>query len=134
MKFGKYAILQPVIHNFEKEPEWTWTIKPVTTSEELSLSQFLTTERVLVAPDGSRIGRPATNLEVALREIALTFGGTNILDDNGQPILAPNATIDEIEAVLRQMPNEMTQELYHSLADAIPGWGPIQPKKAEPKK
>ncbi len=129
LNFGKYAILKPVEHTFEKEPGWKWHIKPVTTGEELAISQFLNTERVAVLPDGSRIGRPATNLEVACREIALCFASTNIPGDNGEPILQAGASVDEIEAVLRQMPNEMVKELWDAVGEAIPGWGPMKPTK-----
>ena len=129
MNFGKYAILQPVTHNFEKEPDWNWIIKPVTTNEELALSQFLSTERVMVMSDGSRIGRPATNIDVAVREIALTFGGTNIPGEDGKPVIELGASLDQIEAVLKKMPHPMVLEIWDAIAEAIPGWGPQKVKK-----
>ncbi len=129
MNFGKYAILTSVTHVFEKEPDWSWTIKPVTTKEELALSQFLSTERMTILPDGSRVARPVTNHDVMLEEIALTFGGTNIPDENGNPVLKTVASVDEIKAVLLKMPVEMVVELWKAIAVAIPGWGPAQPKK-----
>ena len=129
MNFGKYAILTPVVHTFEKEPQWSWTIKPVTTREELLLSQFLNAERVAVLPDGARIGRPATNNDVMIEEVALTFGGTNIPDDKGNPILKSDASLDEVKALLLNMPQEMVVEIWKAVGEAVPGWGPVQPKK-----
>ncbi len=129
MNFGKYAILTSVVHSFEKEPQWSWTIKPVTTKEELLLSQFLNTERVAVLPDGARVGRPATNNDVMLEEVALTFGGTNIPDENGNPVLKSDASLDEVKALLLKMPQEMVLEIWKAIGEAIPGWGPVQPKK-----
>lgn len=129
MNFGKYAILTPVVHTFEKEPAWSWTIKPVTTREELLMAQFLNTERVAVLPDGARVGRPATNHDVMIEEVALTFGGTNIPDDKGNPILKTGASLDEVRALLLSMPVEMVRELWDAVGEAVPGWGPVQPKK-----
>ncbi len=128
MKFGQYAILQPVVHFFEKEPSWNWSIKPVTTFEEMALQQFLATERVMVFPDGSRIGRPATNIEVAVREIALSFAGTNITNADDELILEPSASVDEVEAVLKTMPHDMVMEIWKAVKEAVPGWGPSMPK------
>ncbi len=129
MNFGKYAILTSVVHSFEKEPQWSWTIKPVTTKEELVLSQFLNTERVAVLPDGARVGRPATNNDVMIEEVALTFGGTNIPDENGNSVLKSDASLDEVKALLLKMPQEMVLEIWKAIGEAIPGWGPVQPKK-----
>ncbi len=129
MNFGKYAILKPVTINLKLEPEWTWSIKPITTGEELQLSQFLNTERVAVLNDGTRIGRPATNLEVACREIALSFAGTNIPGEDAKPILSKDATIDEVEAVLKSMPHDLVMELWEAVGEAVPTWGPAKPKK-----
>jgi hypothetical protein len=128
MKFGQYAILQPVEHRFEREPDWYWKIKPVTTGDEVALSQFLSAERTAILPDGSRTVKRIANIEIALREIALTFAGTNITDESGKLILEQGATIEQIEAALRTMPNEMVNELWTAVGDAIPTWGPVKPK------
>jgi len=120
--------LQSVEHRLEKEPDWFWKIKPVTTKEELALAQFLSTERMLLLSDGTRIGRRVTNIETAIREIALTFGGTNIVDGDGKLILEANATVEQIEKVLLDMPNELTNELWIAVGSAIPTWGPVQTK------
>ena len=135
MKFGKYAIIDNVVHTFEKEPDWTWTIKPPTSGDELAMSKFLNTGRVETGIDGVRREYPATSMEVAHQEIALTFGGTTIpLDDDkpvaqgGEPILKIGASTEAIKAVVRQMPNEMVLEIWNAIADAVPGWGPYRPK------
>jgi hypothetical protein len=133
IKFGKYALITPVTHPFEKEPELFWIIAPPTSGDELNLSQFLAIDRLVMMPDGTRVSRPAVNLEVAHREIALTFGGTNIAAEDGQPILTSESTVDEIEEMLRAMPLEMVKEIWKAIADSVPGWGPVQPKEKNPK-
>lgn len=130
MKYGSYALISPVTHQFEKEPDLFWIIEPPTSGDELNLSQFLSGDRIVLLPGGARMSHPAVNLEIAHREIALTFGGTNIEGDDGKPILTNKNTIEEVEAVLRSMPHAMVMEIWHAIADAVPGWGPV--KQAEP--
>lgn len=125
INFGKYAILSEVVHTFEKEPDWYWKIKPPTSGSELQLSQFLSAERVVLLPGGARVSRPATNLEVAHREISLLFGGTNIPSKDGF-ILKPDASIEDIEAVLSAMPHDMVLEIWKAIGDACPSWGPVK--------
>ena len=129
IKFGKYALITPVTHQFDKEPDLFWIIKPPTSGDELKLSQFLSTDRVILKPDGTRVTRPAVNLEIAHREIALTFGGTNLTDMDDKPILSKDSTVEEIEAVLRIMPHVMVMEIWSAIADGVPGWGPVKAKK-----
>ena len=128
--FGSYALISPVTHSFEKEPNLYWMINPPTSGDELALSQFLSQDRVVMLPDGTRISRQAVNLEIAHREIALTFGGTNIEAEDGKPILTKDSTVEEIEKMLRTMPHPMVMEIWDALAAAVKGWGPI---KADPK-
>jgi hypothetical protein len=132
-KFGKYALVTPVTHYFELEPELFWIIEPPTSGDELALSQFFAVDRNVMLPDGSRVLRPAVNLEVAHREIALTFGGTNLETEDGKPILTKENTVEEIEAVLRVMPHEMVMEIWRAIAGAVPGWGPAKPKDGNSK-
>jgi hypothetical protein len=133
--FGKYAIIDPVKHDFEKETEWWWKIKPPTSGDELAMSKFLVQARSEVGSDGIRREYPPTNTEIMHREIALTFFGTNIpagdektVEDGGEPYLKLSMTVEQIEERLRQMPHEMLVELWYAVADACPGWGPIRPK------
>jgi len=135
MKFGKYAIIDNVVHTFEQEPDWTWTIKPPTSGDELAMSKFLTNGRIEMGMDGVRREYPATSIEVAHQELALTFGGTTIPADDdapvaqgGEPILKIGTSTEAIKAVLRTMPNEMVMEIWDALAEAVPGWGPVRPK------
>lgn len=136
-KFGKYAILDAVTHTFEKEPEWFWKIKPPTSGDELKMSKFLVNNRSEVGSDGVRREYPPTNTEIAYREIALTFAGTNIpasdvaVEDGGEPILKEGARIEAIEAVLAQMPHEMVLEIWDAVGDAVPRWGPYRGPKVE---
>ena len=94
MKFGKYAILDEITHKFEQEPNWWWKIKPPTSGDELNMSKFFVQERVVKGVDGTVKEYPPTSLEIAYREIALTFGGTNIpadiekpVEEGGKPVL-----------------------------------------------
>jgi len=129
MNFGKYAVLQPVKYHFKKEPELWWQIKPPTSGDELEMARFLNGGKLTLGVDGTTRDAPPTWLEVAHREIALTFDGTNIpmgdqpVEDGGEPILKPGQSTDEIEAVLRLMPHEMVMEIWQAIGEAVPGWG-----------
>lgn len=133
-KFGKYAILDGVTFNFEKEAGWWWKIKPATAGDHLNLRKFYSEGRIVIAPDGTRREYFPNLYEQAMREIALTFGGTNIpLDDEksvetgGDPIIRPDASIEMIEQVLKSMPSELVLEIWDHVGEAVPGWGPIKP-------
>ena len=135
MKFGKYAVIDTVKHAFEKEPNWWWKIKAPTSGDDFEMNKFLFQGRSIVDIDGVRREFPATSVEVAYREIALTFAGTNIpaeedkpFEDGGAPILKEGASVEEIEAILRKMPQEMIEELWFAIGDAVPGWGAQRPK------
>jgi hypothetical protein len=69
-------------------------------------------------------------LEIAFREIALSFGGTNIEIDK-KPILHPDATVAQVEAVLAEMTVDMVTELWVVVGEANPFWGPRKPQKAQ---
>lgn len=138
MSFGKYAIAKPVTHNFEQEPDWWWKIKPVTTGMELEMSKFLNHKRLISTAEG-RVELPPTSMEIAMREIAFTFGGTNIpLDENnpvgdgGEPFIKEDASVEEIESALAQLPRDMFYEIWGAVGDAYPYWGPLDPN-AEPR-
>ena len=131
--FGKYAVIDPIEHRFEKEPEWSWTIKPPTSGDELAMQKFMAPTATSSAPMGTR-EYPPTTMEVCHRELSLTFGGTNIPSDiekpvaeGGEPVLKVGASLQKIENMLRQMPPEMVMELWEALGEAVPGWG-ILPK------
>lgn len=144
MNFGNYALLTPVAHAFEKEPTWTWTFKPIDMGAELTMSQFVARDRFVIFQDGARAPRPITTEEIAMREIALLFGGTTVPKDStkpvaegGEPILNDDATVVEIEAVLASMPPKMVSEIWKALGESCPPWGPALPgqkDKGEPKK
>ena len=127
ISFGKYAILDSVTHNFEQEPDLYWTIKPVTSGLELERSKFMLHNRVIETLDGVRREMPPSWLEIAHREIALTFGGTNISFEDGTPVLEPTARPTEVETVLRQLPPDMVLEIWKAIGQAYPKWGPSDP-------
>lgn len=134
MKFGKYAIFDEVKHVFSQEDAWFWKIKPPTSGDELSMGKYMVNHRIETDREGIRREYPPTNTEICHREIALTFGGTNIptdektVEDGGDPILKPGASIETIESVLRKMPHTMVVEIWEAIAEAVPGWGPMRPK------
>jgi hypothetical protein len=127
ISFGKYAILDTVTHYFDQEPDLFWKIKPITSGLELERSKFMLHNRVVEGPDGVRRELPPSWLEVCFREIALAFAGTNITDAEGKPVLADIATVLEIEAVLKQMPQTMVMEIWKAVGGAYPKWGPADP-------
>jgi hypothetical protein len=83
--------------------------------------------------DGTRENLLPMTLEVAMREVAVTFGGTNIptSETDPTPILQESATWEQVEDVLKDMPREMLSELWVAVGEAVPGWGPT--KKNPPK-
>ena len=132
-KFGSYAIIDPVTFNFKKEEKWWWKIKPATAGDELNLRKFYSEGRVAYGPDGVRREYFPNAYEQAMREIALSFGGTNIplvddepVEEGGAPILKVGAGVEKIEAVLASMPTEMVMEIWDHVGQVIPNWGPIQ--------
>jgi hypothetical protein len=133
--FGKYAIIDPVKHVFEKEPDWYWLIKPPTAKDELAVQRILAQDRFKNELDGSRTQMFVTTLEVALREIAVTFGGTNIptSETDPAPILKEGAAWNEVEEVLKEMPRPMLLELWKAVGDAVPGFGPAKSPKLASK-
>lgn len=133
MKFGKYAIADDITHYFDKEPEWYWKVQAVTTGMELAMSKFLNHRRLISTPEG-RAELPPTSMEIAFREVALTFGGTNIpadvnisIEDGGAPFIDENATVEQIEAKLAQIPRDMFSEIWDAVGEAYPYWGPADP-------
>lgn len=130
MKLSGYSIIDDVTHNLNKAPQYWWKIKPSTSGDELAMQRFLLQNRSNIGPDGVRREFPPTVIEVAYREIASVFKGTNIpkdenkpVEEGGEPILKENASIDEIEKVLMQMPHELVDELWDAITEANPSWG-----------
>jgi hypothetical protein len=133
MNFGKYSIITGIQHNFEEEPDWYWKINPVTAGMELDMSKFLAHRRIVNA-GGQRLELPPTSMEIAFREIALTFGGSNIpkevdrpVGGGGEPLLKEDAPVEDIEAVLRHFPSTMLMEIWRAVGESYPSWGPANP-------
>lgn len=140
ISFGKYAIIDPVVHHFEREPKWYWKIKPVDSGAELDMAKFMVHRRTIRLTDGSTAELVPTNVEVQHREIALTFHSTNIpvdpekpVEDGGDPVLKSGASVEEVEAMLRKMPQAMVDEIWDAIAEACPGWGNPAARKVDPK-
>lgn len=133
INFGKYTIADAVTHHFDEEQDWYWKINPVTAGHELEMAKFIAHRRIVQTPEG-RQELPPTSMEIAFREVALTFGGTNIpkdmekpVEDGGEPILQESASVTEIETVLRQFPKAMFMEIWRAIGQAYPSWGPADP-------
>jgi hypothetical protein len=134
VNFGSYGILSGTVHNFEKQPEWEWRFKPVTSGMELEMSKFNLHYRIVTGPDGVRRELPPTWMEIAHREIAITFAGTTISKDpenpvsqGGEPALGDGASVDEVERFIRDMPQGMVMELWKKVGQLYPAWGPADP-------
>lgn len=134
--FGKYAVISEVTHTLSEEPGWWWKIKPVTSGMELEMSKFLSHRRLVTTPSG-RVEMPPTSLEIGFHELALSFGGTNIpkfadkpVEEGGEPIIAKDATIEQIEEVLKSFPRSLFMELWRAVGEAYPFWGPLDPNQA----
>jgi len=132
--FGSYAIIDPVKYAFKREPEWYWLIKAPTAADELAVARILSTQRTRVEMDGTRTDLLPLTLEVAIREIAVTFAGTNIptSETDPTPILPKNASWEQVEALLQDMPREMVSELWIAVGEAVPGWGPAKRNAPKP--
>jgi hypothetical protein len=126
MDFGQYTILENLEYEFQKMPDWYWIIKAPTSGDELTITRFINQGRVTAGADGVSRDAPPSWLEVAYREIALTFAGTNIpiSETNDNPCLKPNASVADVEKVLKAMPQEMVMEIWEAVRDHVPGWGP----------
>jgi hypothetical protein len=129
--FGDYALIDPFEYHFEKSPDKYWVIVPVTSGHEVARSKFLLHNRVAETIDGVRYEQPPTALEIAHREIALLFGGTNLTRKNGQPVLREKPSVFEVEAIVAKMPPEMVKELWIKVGELFPKWGPADPKALE---
>jgi len=129
VKFGSYAIIDKVTHKLEKEPSWTWTVKPVTTKEELAIARFLQSGPITASAEGLTRSEVRTNIEIAIEEIALTFAGTTIPDEKGNPILDATADYDEVRAVIKTMPVALLNEIWDCVGKANLKWGPAKKKE-----
>lgn len=130
--FGKYAIIDPVKHVFEQEPAWYWMIKPPDAAAELAVARVLVTDRSRLETDGTRVSEVTTTLEIAIKEVAVTFGGTNIpiSETDPTPMIAEGASLAAVEAVVSRMPRAMVIEIWNAVGNACPGWGPAKPRAA----
>jgi len=137
MKLAGYSIIDSTKHYLEKNPDFYWEILPATALHEMAMQKFLLQNRALITPDGVKREYPPTVIEVALREIALVFGETNIPADpekpvaeGGEPILPKGASVEKIEALLMQFPTDLIDELWFAITKANPDWGTC-PKKVK---
>ena len=127
INFGGYAVLEGIEYNFEKMPDLWWKIDPITSGMELARSKFLYHNRVIEGLDGARYEQPPSPMEIAYREIALTFGGTNMKFEDDSEVLPNDAGVFQVEAVLEKLPQEIVMELWKEIGRLFPKWGPVDP-------
>jgi hypothetical protein len=127
INFGDYAILDPFEYRFKRAPALYWKIVPVTSGHELQRARFMMYNRVIEDLKGNRTEQPPTPIEIAHREIALLFGGTNITDKSGNPVLSDQASTKEVEAALERFPPQMVAEIWVKIGELYPKWGPVDP-------
>jgi len=123
MKVGNYVLFEPFEYKFKKEPDLYWKIKPPTSGDEVDMARFLNRGKYVVSNEGASREDAPTLVEIMHREVALTFAGTNIEDDDGKPVLKDNASVSSIEKVLKQLPYAMVLEIWEAIGDHCPGWG-----------
>lgn len=129
INWGDYAILDKSKFFFKKMPGWYWIVKPVTGLLEIEYIKFL--------PSRDDAQKPW--VEIAIRQIALTFGGTNIpagtdsVEDGGTPVIDTSMTVENIEAIINAMPIDMILEIWRMVGRANPGtmWGPARVEDEE---
>lgn len=125
--FGDYAIVDDHEYHFKLMPEVIWRIKPVTSGAELKRSRFMTHNRIAETYDGTRYEMPPTAVEIRNREVALLFGGTNLKNKDGKDAISANASIEDVEKLLSNMPPIMVSEIWVRIGELYPKWGPSDP-------
>ena len=125
-------------YHFKYEPNWYWRIKEPTNEDNKTMRDFLDEDRTEVDSEGNVYNMPYTYTELARREIALLFAGTNIpksgkkgkrVEEGGEPLIELGAPVGYIEYILMKLPHKMVMEIWYAIADYIPGWGPIVSSK-----
>jgi len=132
INFGDYAVIDGVEYEFAKLPGVTWTVKPVTSEDELKRSRFMMHNRILET-EGTRYEMPPTAVEIRNYEVALLCGGTNLKRNNGKPALSDKAGLKEIQTLVGSMPPEMVNEIWVKIGQVYPKWGPSDPNDWQEK-
>ena len=148
-RFSNYAGNSPVEYHFKRDPGLKWYIKYATAHDEHAMMIFATSAGIFIGTNGQPVTRYPNIVEIAWREIAILFAGTNIpaqeIDQDlldacatqeevdklvtALPRLSNNATIDQVEALIGSMPQVMVVELWKALGEINPGWGPRKEEK-----
>jgi hypothetical protein len=122
INFGKYAVLDSPVYKFEKEPDWEWKVRPITTEDMLAYQRFHGKfQEVEKLPEW---------IEIAIEEIALCSESTNIPDSK----LEKGGSTEQFRKLLMQMPPEMVGELWKFVGEVTPFLGPPRPQEPEEKK
>lgn len=109
--------------------EYYWRFKAPTVKVEEEMAAYITENA------GS-----LTTPEVAVKELARTFAGSNFPDPNSPttdpynpdfiPALSDDATPEDVERYLREsgMPSALMFELWKKMKEVAPHWGPEFPR------
>lgn len=130
--FGNYAIATNKKVNLEKEPSWWWLFKAPSVRDDIAMSKFMVSGREVINAAGERTIDPRSVYEIAVKELSLLFGGTNIpsSEDPDKPFITITMDDTEIESKIGQMPRELVWEIWTALNDVVPGWGKAPDPKA----
>lgn len=95
-------------HEFEKLPDVSIEFRFPTSEDELMLQQYMASG--------------ATLLETQVYQLALLVEGTNLLTEDGEPILRPEFSELEKMQIFFEMPVGMLTELSEALVAYYPDW------------
>lgn len=120
MDFGKYATVDNVTYEFEKDPEMKWVFRPVTTADEIEMQRWIAKK--------SKADEAPSMLEVAHKQLSIVSQSAVIpgcgLENGGSRV--------QFEELLNAMPLEMMGELWQALGEVSPLWGPPRPAASRP--
>lgn len=125
--FGKYGGVDAKTFTFEKESDWTWTVRPARWKDEAERDH-----RLFTGYDVRRIGDvEIRNIELGTSdvinlEVFLTFEESNIPDPDSpeKPFLTKDMTEPEFMKRLGTLPTEMVKEIYGFVIEMNPQWAP----------
>lgn len=96
-----------------------WRLKSPSAEGELSMENFFG----VCDFEYNQSKHRSRLIQLAIREIALTYDGTNLIFKDGLS-LEQSASIDEIESFLLRFPNQTIIGIWYAVGEVYPAWGP----------
>jgi hypothetical protein len=96
-----------------------WRLKSPSEEGELSMGKF----PEVCDYEYNQSKHRSKLIQLAIREIALTYGGTNLVFEDGLS-LEQSASIDEIESFLLRFSNQTIIGIWYAVGEVYPTWGP----------